>query len=58
MMLRAEVGDFDKALAKFWTDVQSQNAEERFASFEISGKAQGGKKRRKPRRNRARKKTD
>ncbi|MEQ9561443.1 MAG: polynucleotide adenylyltransferase PcnB, partial [Woeseiaceae bacterium] len=58
MMLRAEVGDFDKDLAKFWTEVQNQNAEQRIASFEISGKGKPGKtgkRRRKPRRGRGKK---
>jgi poly(A) polymerase len=58
MMRRAEVGDFDKDLAKFWTDVQNQNAEQRLASFEVSGKGKPGKRRRKPRRNRGKKKDE
>jgi poly(A) polymerase len=56
MMLRAEIGDFDRKLADFWTEVQNQNAEQRLASFEISAKGQPRTRRRKPRRNRARKK--
>jgi len=56
MMLRAEVGDFDRELADFWTEVQNQNAEQRLASFEISAKGQPGKRRRKPRRRGSRKK--
>ncbi|MBT8096880.1 MAG: polynucleotide adenylyltransferase PcnB [Woeseia sp.] len=51
-VLRAEVGEADEQLAKFWTDVQTQSADERLASFAV----QGGKKksrRRRPRRKRA-----
>jgi poly(A) polymerase len=50
MMLRAEVGDFDRKLADFWTEVQGQNAEQRLASFDISAKAPPRKRRRKSRR--------
>ena len=53
MLLLAEVGQADPAMAKFWTDVQTQSAEERAASFEM--KSQPGKQRG-PRRRRRRKK--
>jgi poly(A) polymerase len=53
MMLRAECDDFDGDLAKFWTEVQTQNAEERAKSFGIhQTKKPGGRKRRRPRRRR------
>jgi poly(A) polymerase len=50
MMLLAEVGQFDSDMAKFWTEVQVQSAEERAASFQIN--AQPGSKRRRRRRRR------
>lgn len=53
MLLLAEVGLGNAETAKFWTDVQTQSAEERARSFEIRQPA-GGKKRR-PRRRRRRK---
>jgi poly(A) polymerase len=49
MMLRADCGEFDKDIAKFWTDVQSQSAEQRLESFEIDRKP-AAKRRRRPRR--------
>jgi poly(A) polymerase len=62
MMLRAEVGEVDRDLATFWTDVQTQDAEARQASFDVGGKpggnagekpaGRGGKKRRRTRRRR------
>lgn len=52
MLLRAEVGQFDKELAGFWTDVQSQSAEERLVSFDVNAK--GGGKPAKRRRSRGR----
>ena len=54
MLLRSEVGQVDEQLATFWTDVQTQSASERAASFQMQ--AQPGKKRR-PRRRRRRRKT-
>ncbi len=51
MLLRAAVGWGDPELAKFWTDVQTQSAEERASSFEMQSSP--GKKR--PRRRRRRK---
>jgi poly(A) polymerase len=55
MMLRAKCGDFDQDLARFWTDVQSQDANERRKSFEVEG-APRSKKRRRPRKRRSRRK--
>ncbi len=52
MVLLAEVGLADPAMAKFWTDVQTQSAAERAASFDV--RPQGAK--RKPRRRRRRRK--
>jgi poly(A) polymerase len=56
MLLRAESGAADPDLASFWTDVQTQNAERRLASFGMSGSHEGQKKttgrRRRPRRRR------
>lgn len=56
MMLRSEVGDFDTDVAKFWTDVQEQSADERMRSFGVgnrdSGSGSGKKRRRRPRRRR------
>lgn len=49
MELLAEVGQFDKAKAEFWTNVQNQSAEERAASFEISTEPQGKRRRRRRR---------
>ena len=55
MTLRAEVGEIDRDMATFWTDVQSQNAEERQVSFGVGGRTggKGVKKRRRKRRRRA-----
>ena len=44
MLLQSEVGLADEALAKFWTDVQTQNTAERVESFQMQ--AGPGKKRR------------
>lgn len=54
MVLRSEVGEVDKATAKFWTDVQEQNAEQRLQSFQLGTAGAATKKRRRPRRRRAR----
>ncbi len=54
MLLQSEVGLFDPDLAKFWTDVQTQSADERAKSFELQSTP--GKKGR-PRRRRRRKST-
>jgi poly(A) polymerase len=53
MMLRAECGDFDRELADFWTEVQTQSSSERAKSFGIDrNKKAGSRKRRRPRRRR------
>jgi poly(A) polymerase len=44
MLLQSEVGLADEALARFWTDVQTQSAAERAESFQMQ--AGPGKKRR------------
>jgi poly(A) polymerase len=49
MELLAEVGQFDKAKAEFWTNVQNQSAQERAASFEISTQALDKRRRRRRR---------
>ena len=54
MVLRAEVGQFDSDLATFWTDVQTQSAEERAASFQMNSRPT---RKRRPRSRRRRKKT-
>ncbi len=53
MLLRSEVGQFDTDGATFWTDVQTQSASERAASFQMQAKPG---KRRPPRRRRRRRK--
>ncbi len=53
MLLRAEVGQVDAEVAKFWTDVQTQSAGERAESFQMQSRP--GKKRRARRRRRRRK---
>ena len=53
MMLRAENGDIGADVAEFWTQVQSQNAEQRIQSFAIGKRPQSKKKRRGPRRRKA-----
>lgn len=51
MLLQSEVGQFDPDLAKFWTDVQTQSADERAKSFELqSGGGKKGHSRRRRRR--------
>jgi len=56
MVLLAEVGQANKETAQFWTDVQTQSAEERAESFQIGRPGTSDKKRR-PRRRRRRKST-
>ena len=51
MVLRANCGDFDSELAEFWTNVQTQNEEERAISFELATSPTSSKRRR-PRRRR------
>jgi len=48
MMLRSEVGQVEQEVAEFWTQVQTQSAEERARSFAIAAPA--GRKRRRRRR--------
>ncbi len=52
MLLQSEVGQVDEALAKFWTDVQTQSVEERAKSFQLHSTPE---KKRRPRRRRRRK---
>ena len=52
MLLQSEVGLGDPALAKFWTDVQTQSPDERAKSFELHSTPSG---KRRPRRRRRRK---
>jgi poly(A) polymerase len=49
MILLSDVGKVDKELADFWTNVQTQSAEERAKSFQM-GAAPAGKKRKRRRR--------
>lgn len=49
MLLRSQCGDFDVDIAKFWTDVQTQDATQRAASFGLDEKP-GAKRRKRPRR--------
>jgi hypothetical protein len=49
-VLLSEVGQFDKDTAKFWTDVQSQSAEQRATSFQINAPAKSKSRRRRRRR--------
>jgi poly(A) polymerase len=50
MMLLAEIGQFDKETAEFWTSVQNQSADQRAASFQVRGAPQGKSRRRRRRR--------
>ena len=50
MLLRAEVGEIGRDVAKFWTDVQQQNAEQRQQSFAVGAAGKSGQRRRRPRR--------
>jgi poly(A) polymerase len=52
MLLQSEVGQADEALAKFWTDVQTQSVEERAKSFQMHATPET---KRRPRRRRRRK---
>jgi poly(A) polymerase len=54
MLLLADVGQGSGDTAKFWTDVQTQSAAERAASFQV-GKPGSGSGRGRPRRRRRRK---
>jgi poly(A) polymerase len=53
MMLRVSVGDLDAEIGQFWTDVQSQNAEQRAKSFQLEPAKGAKSRRRRPRRRRA-----
>ena len=50
VVLLSEVGKFDPEIAKFWTDVQTQSAEERSKSFEINAQPKGKTRKRRRRR--------
>lgn len=52
MLLRAETGQLDAEIAQFWTDVQTQSAEQRAESFRLNAPP---KKKRRPRGRRRRK---
>jgi len=49
MMLLADVGLVDAEIAKFWTDVQTQSAEQRVESFQIHASPAGRSRRRRKR---------
>ena len=51
MILRSRCGDFDQELAEFWTNVQTQDNEQRAISFELGGNPESSKRKR-PRRRR------
>ena len=53
MLLRAETGEVDEQIAQFWTDVQTQSADQRVESFQLNAPP---KKKRRPRGRRRRKK--
>jgi poly(A) polymerase len=50
MMLLAEVGQFDRELARFWTDVQKQSPADRAETFQLSRKPRAGRRSRRRRR--------
>jgi poly(A) polymerase len=50
MMLLAEAGQFDPELARLWTDVQKQSAEERAETFQIHRKPRAKRRSRRRRR--------
>jgi poly(A) polymerase len=49
MLLLASVGQFDADMAKFWTRVQTESAEQRAASFQIAGPKKSKRRRRRRR---------
>jgi poly(A) polymerase len=51
MLLLAESGQFDRSKADFWTRVQTESVEQRRNSFEVGGRPQSrrGRRRRRPR---------
>jgi poly(A) polymerase len=50
MILRAEVGGVPEEVARFWTDVQEQDTNERLKSFAVDGKPHSKKRKPRPRR--------
>jgi poly(A) polymerase len=52
MALLAEVGQFDRETADFWSKVQNQSPDERAESFQVRKSTQGDKRRRRRRRRR------
>ena len=52
IMLRVRVGELEDDVGHFWTEVQTQNAQQRAASFQIGPKPGAGQRRRRPRRRR------
>ena len=54
MLLRAEVGEVDTELARFWTEIQTRGADERAKMLDVSGRSQPGGKKRRPRKRRRR----
>ncbi|MGA8204502.1 MAG: polynucleotide adenylyltransferase PcnB [Woeseiaceae bacterium] len=52
MTLLAEVGQFDRETADFWSKVQNQSPDERAESFQVRKSTQGDKRRRRRRRRR------
>ncbi len=53
MLLRAEVGQFDRDVAEFWTRVQRESPAQRASSFEVTAKPKGKRRRRRRRRPRS-----
>ena len=49
MVLQSEAGFVDKDIATFWTEVQTQSAEERANSFQLQAQPSGRKRRRRKR---------
>jgi poly(A) polymerase len=50
MLLRAEVGEVEADLARFWTDIQTRGADERAKMLDVGGNGRPGGRKRKPRR--------
>lgn len=53
MLLRAEVGEVDTDLARFWTDIQTRNAPERAKMLDVGGGGRPRGRKRRPRRKRS-----
>jgi poly(A) polymerase len=53
MLLLSEVGQVDAAIARFWTEVQTQTADERASSFQMDLKGTGKRRSRRRRRRKA-----